>query len=373
MKKIALILDSLNRIFPKDGNIHGGANRVGKYLIEYFSSLPDVQLDIICGRSNIEKPEKVNQIFCFDFCPFSDMTGFFEKAKEIIDANNYDEVLTNDLFSPFGDVIVHSHTLMYKNKNCKNIFERIYLNFSRKKRIKNFKENFKNKDRKIFTVSNILKQDYIDNLGFDKDNVFVVYPGVDQREKPIFKQQEIFTFGIVAGNAINKGGYLFMIVIFLMKLMRKKFKAKMIVAKSNHISCAGFFLKMLNISDKIEVLSEQVTMDDFYNQIDCLVVPSINETFGLVVTEAATYGKPSIVTHTVGASEILRNGGSGFIFRRTSCLINSILNLYKVMTGVLRIPCEKFEKISNNAYEVSKQFLWDDYSRAIAEVLKLNI
>ena len=42
MKKLVLILDSLDRMYPENNEIIGGANKVGRFLIDYFSSLKDV-------------------------------------------------------------------------------------------------------------------------------------------------------------------------------------------------------------------------------------------------------------------------------------------------------------------------------------------
>lgn len=46
---------------------------------------------------------------------------------------------------------------------------------------------------------------------------------------------------------------------------------------------------------------------------DVLVLPSLSDAFGLVVTEALACGLPVIVTRNTGASEIIRDGHEGFI------------------------------------------------------------
>ncbi|WP_183030072.1 glycosyltransferase family 4 protein [Altericroceibacterium spongiae] len=48
-------------------------------------------------------------------------------------------------------------------------------------------------------------------------------------------------------------------------------------------------------------------------QHDVLVLPSLSDAFGLVVTEAMGQGLPVIVTHNVGAGELIRDGQEGFI------------------------------------------------------------
>ena len=370
MKKTLLILDSLNKMFPQNGKVHGGANLIGRYLVEYFSKLPDIELDIICGTSDIKSIEGVKNIITLDFCPFSNMDDFFKKVEQHIEKNNYDVLLTSDLFPPFGNILVHSHTIMYKNKNGKNVIERFIQSFLRRKKVANFKALFKNKNRKIFTVSKKLAQDYVENLNFAPENVICVYPGTDQKAESQYKSQPIFTFGIVAGNAINKGGYLFLFAALLLKISGKNFKAKIIAPKT---SIMQFFINLLMLNDKIEILPEQEGLSEFYKQIDCLVLPSLNEAFGLVVTEAAAEGKASLVSSTAGSAEIINDGENGFIFKRSKCIINSLYNLYKKMSQIIDMPDSKFQKITKNAYTMSKTCSWDKFFEKIAQELKLTL
>ena len=370
MKKTLLILDSLDKMFPTNGKIHGGANRIGRYLIEYFAKLPDIELDIICGTASIQQIKGVKNIITLGFCPFSNMDDFFKKIKQHIDKNNYDVVFTSDLFPPFGNILVHSHTIMYKNKNCKNVIESLVQSFLRREKVKKFKAIFKDKNRKIFTVSKKLAQDYVENLHFSPKNVICVYPGTDQKTKSSYNPQSIFTFGIIAGNAINKGGYLFLFAALLLKIAGKNFKAK-IIAPQN--SLMQSFINILKLNDKIEILPEQDGLSEFYGQIDCLILPSLNEAFGLVVTEAASEGKPSLVSSTAGSAEIINDGENGFIFKRSTCICKSLFNLTKKMSQIIDMPAQKFQQISENAYTMSTNYVWDGFFEKITQELKLTL
>ena len=52
---------------------------------------------------------------------------------------------------------------------------------------------------------------------------------------------------------------------------------------------------------------------DLMMEADVLVLPSLSEGFGLVVTEALACGLPVIVTPNVGASDLVRDGREGFV------------------------------------------------------------
>lgn len=61
---------------------------------------------------------------------------------------------------------------------------------------------------------------------------------------------------------------------------------------------------------------ESLAHDEVLNwmlQSDVLVLPSLGEGFGLVVTEALACGLPVIVTPHVGASDLIRDGQEGFV------------------------------------------------------------
>jgi glycosyltransferase involved in cell wall biosynthesis len=52
---------------------------------------------------------------------------------------------------------------------------------------------------------------------------------------------------------------------------------------------------------------------DVMMESDVLVLPSLGEGFGLVVTEALACGLPVIVTPNVGSSDLVHDGQEGFV------------------------------------------------------------
>jgi glycosyltransferase involved in cell wall biosynthesis len=52
---------------------------------------------------------------------------------------------------------------------------------------------------------------------------------------------------------------------------------------------------------------------DVMMESDVLVLPSLGEGFGLVVTEALACGLPVVVTPNVGASDLVHDGQEGFV------------------------------------------------------------
>ena len=73
--------------------------------------------------------DKVNNIIILDINPFSQREEFSNKIQEIVKENAYDTVISNDLALPFGNLLIHSHSLIYRNKNCKNFLITLFQNF----------------------------------------------------------------------------------------------------------------------------------------------------------------------------------------------------------------------------------------------------
>ena len=122
---------------------------------------------------------------------------------------------------------------------------------------------------------------------------------------------------------------------------------------------------MLGLQNKIELLPKQANMQNYYQSIDCYVLPSLNEAFGLVVTEAASNFKPSIVSSTTGVSELIKDAENGFVFDRTK---NPVRNLAQKLEEVCNLYFEnnqKFIEISENASKISEKLDWKKFAETI--------
>jgi len=67
------------------------------------------------------------------------------------------------------------------------------------------------------------------------------------------------------------------------------------------------------LGDRCQILPFQADVTGILSATDVLVLPSRQESFGLVLVEAAAYGKPVVATRTEGPSEIVVDGVTGFL------------------------------------------------------------
>lgn len=292
---------------------------------------------------------------------------FAQDVKEKIEQGNYDYVFSSDILLPFANNIVHSHSSKFKSKNGKNKLMQAVLKFYNAKKIKAQEDSLKDNNNALFTVSGRLKKDYVGNFNLDESKVFVAYPGMEDSSEfvaPEFK--DTFTIGSIAGGGLNKGGYLLLLAL---KMLPKacNLKARIIFPKFHKSFFFKLCIKLLRLENKIELLGKQKNMDEYYKSIDCYVLPSLNEGFGLVVPEAAMNFKPSIVSSTTGVAELIKDGENGFIFDRTK---NPVKNLVTKLTEVADMyfnEKEKYCEISKCAHEIPTKLEWKKFSDTIIE------
>ncbi len=357
-KKLALIVISLDECFTQKG-FSGGGHKVTKKLIEGLIESELFDIDIFCKKSAVEQIVGVNSITVL-----SNKKTFKKDLETKIKENHYDYVLSSDILLPFANNLIHSNSSKHKSKNGKNKFMQQVLKIYNAKKIKMQEQNLP-KDKAIFTVSDSLRKDYVENFGLDEGKAFACYPAVDSYLN--FEPSEIkkcFTIGSIAGGGLNKGGYLLMLA---MKLLPKdlRLKARIIFPKFHKSFFFKTSVKILGLEEKIELLPKQKDMGEYYKSIDCYVLPSLNEAFGLVVTEAASNFKPSLVSSTTGVRELIKDGVNGFVFDREKNPLRNLAAKLIEITDIYFNEHYKFNEISKNANEITKTLDWKNFTTII--------
>jgi glycosyltransferase involved in cell wall biosynthesis len=101
--------------------------------------------------------------------------------------------------------------------------------------------------------------------------------------------------------------------------------------------------------------------------MDCLVLPSRVEAFGMVVVEALAAGVPAIVTPQVGAAEIIVAGENGWIVP-----VNSAIALAKQMSSCCAEP-NWAREMRPNCIACAAKHQWVDYRKQILTILEALI
>ncbi|MFA7659486.1 MAG: glycosyltransferase family 4 protein [Candidatus Gastranaerophilaceae bacterium] len=356
-KKLALIIISLDECFPANG-FSGGGHKVTKNLILGLIESKLFDIDIFCKKGKVSQIQGVNSIKVIN------KKTFEKDLKEKLKEQNYDYILSSDILLPFANNLVHSNSARHKSKNCKNKFLQLILKIYNAKKIHAQEKNLP-RNKAIFTVSESLKKDYVENFNLDEKKVFASHPAVDNHAEFVTSGlNEEFTIGSMAGGGLNKGGYL--LLLALRKLPRLcKLKAKIIFPKFHKVFFFKSAVRFLGLQNRIELLPKQENMGEFYKSIDCYVLPSLNEAFGLVVTEAASNFKPSLVSSTTGVRELIKDGENGFVFNREKNPVKNLSQKLVEITDIYFNDNNKFIEIAKNANEMSKKLDWKKFTDTI--------
>lgn len=130
---------------------------------------------------------------------------------------------------------------------------------------------------------------------------------------------------------------------FYLNLVKKLNKDKyqfIVFGEDNHEEFNSY-LKKLNIKKKIlnmGKLKDELSLKIFYSSIDLLILPSMQESFGLIAQEGSIMGVPSVVFNNTGLTSVIDHKKNGYLSKSNSnediyagakwCLNN--LNRYKV-------------------------------------------
>lgn len=318
-QKIAFIIEKFS-----DKINSGGEPRINFNLCKYLVSL-GAKVDIYCQEceSNIYNYTVFNQFY-------KNKNTYINK----INNKNYDIIISSRFGLKFSEIeadiyTIHSHSDLFSQKRKYGYLYNIIR--PKNKSIKNEIENLTCKKDKLFIFcSKQLQKDYCSICKLEKNFVMNPYPNFTPNEK-IKNKNNIFVFGINALGFENKGGYLILKSAFLLKLIGKKFKLKIIYKKQ-----AGPLQKMLTqilgLKKYVEFIPKQKDMQTFYKSINCLCMPSKIESFGMVALEAMSFGLPVIVSSTSGITEKITDMKNGLIF---SFNCNKVFNLFEKMKFVL--------------------------------------
>lgn len=352
-KKICFAISS----YERDG-FSGGKEKFTSLIIEYFKNSNKFSIDIICNRTNIQAvPDNINDVITVS-------------TKEIC-PQQYDLIFSDGIMTPLKSLnadikatYLHDFSLKELRKGFE-FFKRLkyYILLKHLKRIHEQEETIKQFDI-IFAVSEKIKDDVVNNLKVNPDKLKVIYPGLDD----IYKKNEVrpypaklFTFGLSATNFKGKGGYIFLKALKILKKNDYNFKAIIIIPKLKERFYINLLVKLMKLDKQIELLPKPDNLDNFYKDIDCLCLPSLVETFGMVTLEAMGNGIPVIASNYCGCSEIIKHLDNGLVFEHKNS------NNFAEMMLKLLNNRKLYENISKNGCETTNYFSWD---KVYEEIIK---
>jgi UDP-glucose:(heptosyl)LPS alpha-1,3-glucosyltransferase len=172
--------------------------------------------------------------------------------------------------------------------------------------------------KRVLAISNMVKNNIIDNYGVDGRLIDVIYNGVDtekftpenralhrtdvRREHAIGTEEFVVLF---VGSDFERKG-----VRYLLAAAAKVLKPLVILVVGRG---RGEKYARLAGSQRVIFTGPRRDVHRYYAAADAFVFPTLYEPFGNVALEALASGLPVITTAQSGASEIIQNGVNGFV------------------------------------------------------------
>ncbi|MBR6163321.1 glycosyltransferase family 4 protein [bacterium] len=349
--KIALVANSKQWIMNKYKGL-GGGNIVSSNIFRILKAQGH-EIVIICyGEKEDEREGNLTVRYIDDMIGCREFTASALKIASECDITiNF---MTQNIFS---GVILQSHSYLYRTERSKKFFIPI-KRFLYSGKINAQKKLFSSsKIDYAFAVSEGIKEDYEKNLGVK--NIKVSYLGCNQIYSEFNgDKNDVLTFGFISNSSSNKSGYFCVLGLIFAKLSGLKFRLKMISPKYNKDFLMKILLNLSGLRANTEILPAQDDMTEFYKSIDCVLMPSIHEAFGLVPLEALSFCKTCLVSENIGFSELI-DETAGFKFNRLS-FMSFVSELLKAGKMFYSEP-DKFREIRYNGWKISQKYTWERF------------
>lgn len=222
-----------------------------------------------------------------------------------------------------------------------------------------------------------LRCDYIINInedinklvvesGFDKNRSFVVHnaTNVDQKykSKELGNKLKIAMYGRYEK---RKGFDIFFQASSLLKDYELEFKiGGFSTEESWTLEQIQGFAKDAGVFEKSEFYGIVKDKADFFKDVDVLVVPSIEEPFGLVILEGFLHSTLVVSSDTDGGKLIIKDGENGFLFKN-----QDEQDLAKKIKEVVENK-DNYAKLTKNAFcDLEERFSYQRLGQNLSGIL----
>lgn len=317
-QKIGVVVRGYGRV--------GGGERFVMALTEQLAKNPLLEMHVFANRW-----EKVGDAVIFHKVPAANFPrslttlGFAWMAHRRIRAagmdliHAHDRILHADLFTAHG--IPHKEWTRDVRQKRPSLFDRTTA-WVEKRLLKS------ERCRHILPVSTLASERIVRTFPDIVDKVTVVHPGVDikpfehldrKRCRKEIRQKFGFTDSdrlilFVGMNFEVKGLDKIMAAVARLKDQKPDAAVKLLVVGKGNQKKYLQLARQMGISDRIVFAS--VWTDEIapvYVASDLFMMLSVYDTFGLTILEAMAAGLPVVISPTVGARDIIRNGRNGFV------------------------------------------------------------
>ncbi|MFN3780845.1 MAG: glycosyltransferase family 4 protein, partial [Candidatus Kapaibacteriota bacterium] len=229
---------------------------------------------------------------------------------------------------------------------------------------------YRNLDGAI-VLTDIMKQMLTETTKINPEKVFVVPYGVDWEK---FQQEKInriqnrriynisldaFVVGCIGRIEPLKGQDTLIEAFAMAQIENSLLVLVGNIDDKRYFKKLDILVRRLGIEDRIKFISFDFDISKIMSTFDVFVMPSLSETFGLVLIEAMASSLPVIATRSGGVPEIIDDGKNGLLFepKQATQLCRHLRDLYKKTEYASALGFQALEKVkikfdySKNVYK----------------------
>ncbi len=212
----------------------------------------------------------------------------------------------------------------------------------------------------IIVASNYAKRTFLE-AGFPEQKLFVVPYGVDLHQFEAREKSGGIFRVVFAGQVIPRKGVHYLIQAFQELALPN---SELLLVGTVDASMRNIVGRAVKQTPGIRAVGNVPRLELFryYESGAVFVLPSLADTFGLVVTEAMACGLPVIITENTGSQDLVTDGREGFVvpIRSVQALKEKLLLLYQD---------EGLRRAMGEAARVKVlEFTWERYGERLLEV-----
>jgi glycosyltransferase involved in cell wall biosynthesis len=233
---------------------------------------------------------------------------------------------------------------------------------------------FKSGQLKIITVSGSVRDEVIEWHGRPKDEVGVIYNGVDvERFRAPDRAQSLAALearvGVVLGDALK-------IVFVGYEFSRKRLEVAVralagISTPAAHLIVAGGADRTgyerlahdLGVADRVHFLGHTSSVEDVLAACDIFILPTRYEAASLAILEGAAAGLAVVTTDVAMAAEVFTDGEDALLLPNTDDATAATAALQRLVDDP-----DLLSRLGANARALSERYTWDDASARYAEL-----
>lgn len=356
-----------------DSDLSGGPTHV-LGLLEHLDK-KTFQPYLICPNGNLSREaKKIKEVEVFNI----KMASKFQLSSVLKIRRTIEKIQVEG--NPFAPLVVHVHGIragflarLSYPKSALMIYtehrfdadyhlNNFFNEFFQKKILKKLNKRTKI----IIAVSSSVQKFLIESGMSDKEKTVVIPNGISLKEKinsnkKTKNDSRSFIIGTI-GSLNKQKGHRYLIEAMPKVLENYPLSILEIIGQGEEKSTLKKLAKRLAIEKNVSFLGQKKDIGKYLKEFDLFVLPSVAETFGIVILEAMRAGVPVIASSVGGIRDIIKNNKNGILVKSADSKA-----LSKAIVALLDHPVLA-AKIKREGLKRVQDFDWQKIIKKIEEV-----